>query len=62
MSEEHYSIDDLHARSLNEFNLDVEAQHVLQAIYDATLANYIAALGLLRLRRSQIPPWESAAS
>jgi hypothetical protein len=56
-----YSIDDLHQIALAEFELDEDAQNLLNAIYRATQANYIAALKLLRLRRPRIAPWESAA-
>jgi hypothetical protein len=59
---EHYSIDDLHAQSLNEFELDQDAKYYLNALYEASQANYIAGLKLLRLRRQHIEPWESATS
>ena len=50
---EHYSIDDLHAQALNEFEDDEDAQCVLNSIYEAMLANYIAALKMLRLKAAR---------
>jgi hypothetical protein len=57
---EDYSIDDLHLIALAEFELDPEAQEVFNAVYEAMLHNYVAAVQLLRLRRQSNLPWESA--
>ena len=46
---------------LAEFADDKEACDVLNASYEASRANHKALIKLLRLRRQQILPWESAA-
>jgi len=61
MKLESYSIDDLHSMALAEFDMDEEAQQVLNAQYEGEQKRYIALYRLLRLRRQRIPPWESAA-
>jgi hypothetical protein len=55
------SIDDIHQAALAEFDLDKDTCDVLNAMYEASRANYIAGLKLLRRRRDGNPPWKSAA-
>jgi hypothetical protein len=50
---EDYSLDDLHQMALAEFEHDEDAQRYLNAIYEASKVNYIAALKLLRSRRAK---------
>jgi len=59
---EHFdAIDDIHQAALAEFVLDPEAEQFLNAMYVAIRTQYVSTANLLRARRQNIPPWESAA-